>query len=146
MTLPVLLAVTTWGLLAAPAAQGDNKADLKVLAGTWDVVSFVIDGDKQALDNIKDIQLTFRPDGTWQVTKAGKLIDKGTFTIDGSAMPKKLTSRSSRPGAGDEPAIFEVQEDVLLFCYSSIADKRPTRFRSEKGSKFGMIVAIRATP
>jgi uncharacterized protein (TIGR03067 family) len=145
MIRPVLMA-SALVLLAVPAVRADNKADLKELAGTWNVVSLVSNGDKQKIDDVKDVQITFKEDGTWKVTKGGQVIDSGTFEIDGSKMPKQMTSRSSKPGTADEPAIFEVKEDVLLFCFSSNTNKRPTRFRSEKGSNFGMIVAIRETP
>jgi uncharacterized protein (TIGR03067 family) len=146
MIRPVPMAVVAWLLLVVPGVRADDQRDLKELAGTWNVVSFVMNGEKVPADNFKDLQLILKGDGTWKVTKAGEVLDEGTYTIDGTKMPKHLTSRSSKPGRKDEPAIFEVKEDVLLFCYSGTIDKRPTRFRSEKESNFGMIVAVRDNP
>lgn len=121
-------------LVAHAAAAGQPKKsakaedDLAKFQGTWQVVSFHINGE-QADIGIKSLRLTFKnkaassrfekKDGT-----TGE--EKMTFDIDATKSPKEITISDERIVLR---GIYRFDKDKLILCYfSKPNNKRPTSF------------------
>jgi uncharacterized protein (TIGR03067 family) len=132
-----LIAVPSVG--AAPLPSAD---DLKLMQGTWIVVSFHRGGSKlpdekttkMSLD-IKDDTFTFKGDGP-EDDPPGKV------KIDSTTKPKTLDLTIKAERIETIPFIFELDGDNLKLCWNEPANKgRPTAFDATKAT--GLLVLKR---
>lgn len=122
-------------ILFAPGASADDKADLKALAGKWEVTEADIEGKKDS-QTFKDVVLVIEND-TYSV-KVGGMEDKGTLKIDGSKKPKAMDITGSEgPNRGKTfLCLYELKDDTLTVCYSLDFTKRPAEMKTgEKSSR-----------
>ena len=130
VALALMLAV-----LFVPGASADDKADLKALAGKWDVAEADIEGKKDA-QTFKGVVLVIEND-TYSV-KVGGTEDKGTLKVDGSKKPKAMDITGSEgPNRGKTfLCLYELKDDTLTVCYSLDFKTRPTEIKTgEKSSR-----------
>jgi uncharacterized protein (TIGR03067 family) len=112
------------------AEPKDDKADLKKLAGTWQLVSEVVDGKEQSADYIKRIRWIIDDQGHWKVENDGKSIFTGDMKVYADRSPKAIDSTLT--GEGDAKgkvvrAIYEVDGDTLKQCWA-VEGERPRAF------------------
>lgn len=81
--------------------------------------------------------------GEYEVTVQGvEGVDRGLCALDTASNPKamKITGVSG-PNAGKVfPAIYELKGDTLRICYDLSGAKRPTEFKTSKGTKLYLVV------
>jgi uncharacterized protein (TIGR03067 family) len=128
--LAVLLAGLLLGTVAGDSA--DVKAERKKLQGTWQLVSEVLDGKEQPKEYVRQIKLTFDAEGNWRVEKDGKLLFRGTSTIDPAKTPKQLDSTLTAPETNKGKvvrAIYKVEGDTYTQCWA-VERPRPMAFKA----------------
>jgi uncharacterized protein (TIGR03067 family) len=112
------------------------KKDRKVYEGTWRVVSLEVDGNKAAEDDAKKIVVANKADGSWSIEVDGKVVAKGTSTIDPSKKPKTidLTITEGDDAGKTALGIYELDKDSRKVCISQSGKDRPTEFSSKPAS------------
>jgi uncharacterized protein (TIGR03067 family) len=130
-----LLAVLGAGLLAT--AVGSDPADVKAermrLQGTWQLVSEILDGTEQPPEYVRQIRFTFDAEGNWRVEKDGKLLFRGTSTIDPAKNPKELDSTLTAPEANKGMVVratYMVEGDTYTQCWA-VGRPRPVAFKAD---------------
>jgi uncharacterized protein (TIGR03067 family) len=127
-------ALLVLGLFVAGAGK-DDKAELKKLEGTWQLVSEVMDGKEQPAEHVKRIRWIFDDQGHWKVEDDGKTIFTGDMKIYPDRNPK--AADSTLTGAGDQKgkmvrAIYELDGDTLKQCWV-VEGERPRAFDPKPG-------------
>jgi uncharacterized protein (TIGR03067 family) len=117
-------------------AEGkDDKAELKKFAGTWQLVSEVMDGKEQPADYVKRIRWIFGDNGHWKVEDSGKVIFAGVLTVYPDKNPKAadstLTNEDEHKGKIVR-AIYELDGDTLKQCWV-VEGERPRAFDPQPG-------------
>jgi uncharacterized protein (TIGR03067 family) len=130
-----VLATLAAGLLvtAAVGEPPDLKAERARLQGTWQLVSETMDGQKQPPEYVRQIKLIFDAEGNWRVEKDGKLLFRGTSTIDPAKNPKELDSTHTEPEANKGSAvraIYKVEGDTYTQCWA-VGRPRPMAFKAD---------------
>jgi uncharacterized protein (TIGR03067 family) len=126
-------------VLATAFASADDKAELKALAGKWEVTDAEIDG-KKVTETFKSFELVIEA-GNYTV-KVGEQLDKGTITVDSSKKLKTMdVSGTEGPNRGKTyPCIYELKEDTLTICYGLDFQTRPTDIKTSEKSQRMIIV------
>jgi uncharacterized protein (TIGR03067 family) len=112
------------------------KADRKALAGTWQAVSYELDGKKAPAEDLQDVQLVIDADGKAIARKAGQAFIGGTTEIDPTRTPRAIDIAYTVGEIKGQTAlgIYEVKGDTLRICRSNPGKDRPTEFSSKPGS------------
>jgi uncharacterized protein (TIGR03067 family) len=140
MWTPAVLALTVGLLLgfAAPV-RADEEAiarGRKALAGTWQAVSYALDGQKVAAEDLKHVRLHFDADGLAIAQRDGKTFLASKTTIDPTMEPATMDiafiegNDKGRTSLG----LYRIEGDVLTICRSAPGKPRPSSFSSEPGS------------
>lgn len=141
-----LLAVLVIGLLLAAADQKEEavQAELKKLAGTWNVVSMERAGQKAPEEQLKAIDLRIVIQGNKLSAQAGKATSESTFVIDPGKQPRTIdtTDRNNKL----EKGIYRLEGDLLTICTSETGGERPTEFATKAGVAQLMFVLKRSKP
>jgi uncharacterized protein (TIGR03067 family) len=122
------------------------KEDRKTLAGTWQAVSYELDGKKAPADDLKDVQLVVDAEGKATAKRAGQTFIAGTTKIDPTKEPKTIDVSYLEGDIKRQTAlgIYEVKGDTLRICRAAPAKDRPTEFSSKPGSGHTLMVYKRA--
>jgi len=120
------------GTAARAAPQGKDDAvvrELKLLDGTWEVVSIVTDGQEVSRRADTGLySLTLEKGKFAYKTRDGKVLDDGTFRVDPAAEPKAIDL--SARGGMEVSGIYELKGDELKVC---VGKERPAKLTSEAG-------------
>jgi uncharacterized protein (TIGR03067 family) len=133
-----LLALCTLFLLTEGDDGKPSEKDLKLLNGTWKVVSMVHNG--KDIPNAEDHGITF--DGENVTIKEPNGGSKGKCTrLDPTKDPKEI---DLTPDGGGKKlqGIYELKGDELKLCLTR-SDERPSRFESKEGSNSRLVVLKR---
>src|SRR4051812_1587257 len=137
-----LLAVTSLfvGLGALPAA-GDAKDEAikkgrKELEGTWQSVTYALDGKKATAEDLKKIKLRFEPDGKATALRDGKPFIVSATKIDPGKSPKTIdVTFTAGQGKGKTSlGIYKIEGDPLTICRAAPGEARPKELASRPGS------------
>jgi uncharacterized protein (TIGR03067 family) len=140
----LLPAALTAGLFVPAEAKDEAvKKDMKLLQGTWSLISLERDGVAAPLP--KEAVRVITDDKYAMTLKPGLTIE-GTYTIDPAAKPKRMETTPSSGPYKDKPllGIYELDGDTLKICYASPGKERPTEFTSKEGSGWILSVHKRA--
>jgi len=120
-------------LLCTPVFADD---DAKALQGTWKAQKGELGGHPFPAEALKGITLKI-DGGNYVVTvSTDPRPDKGTYTLDPTAKPKKLTIKGVE-GANQGKtilAIYDLQGDTLEVCYDVTGMNFPTAMSTTEGS------------
>jgi len=121
--------------LLVTAEGNDDKAELKKFAGTWQLVSEVMDGKEQPVDYVKRIRWIIDDKGHWKVEDGGKVIFTGDMTVYPDRNPK--AADSTLTNEGDQKgkvvrAIYQLEGDTLKQCWT-VERERPQAFDTQPG-------------
>ena len=139
MLTPTLTAVAEVLLLlpglAEPAAGAARKG-VGELAGTWQAVTYALDGKAASAEDQKKIQLLIDRDGKARAELEGKTFIAGTIKADPGKTPKTMdiTYTQGQEKGKTSRAIYKIEGDRLTICRSAAGSPRPTAFASEPGS------------
>jgi uncharacterized protein (TIGR03067 family) len=130
LVLPICL------LIAAEPPKNDAKKDRELLQGEWQMVSGEREGRKLP-DNIVEGGKRRTEGDETTVEINGQVFMKAKFTIDPSKKPKTIDYRVSEGSNKDKmvPGIYEIDGDMVKFCFSAPDSERPTDFTAKEGSK-----------
>ena len=109
------------------------KKERAKMKGTWQVVSFEINGKKpRTEEQLKKFQLIVDADGKFTAQIDGKTINESTTEIDPTKAPKTLDySFTKGPVKGmTSLAIYELKDDTLTICAAEPGKERPTELSS----------------
>jgi RNA polymerase sigma factor (sigma-70 family) len=120
---------------AKPNQQTPTERELKLLEGTWEMITVASDGKKQNTPAGRTTQLTFRGEA-FTLERDGKVIAKGTLKVDPSKKPHPLDLTFSEGDMAGKTtlAIYEIQGDELQEGFAITGNERPTGFTTEKGN------------
>jgi uncharacterized protein (TIGR03067 family) len=109
----------------------DIENELKRFQGTWTQVAYERDGVKEPLDEQGWDPITTFTAEEFVVTLAdGSIPIKGTYRIDPTRNPKTVDWMDTIGEDAGETllAIYDLQEDRLIFCAAYPGLERPTEF------------------
>jgi len=111
-------------------------AGRRELTGTWQSVSYALDGKKASDDDMKKIQLVFDADGNTKALNDGKIFIASSTKIDPTANPATIDiTFTSGEGKGETAlGIYKIEDGVLTICRSAPGKARPAQFTSSPGS------------
>ena len=134
-------------LLHAAMASGDTKEqaikkERMRYAGTWQVESVEVDGNKLSDDQAKAFKVINELDGKWRIEQDGKVVARGTSEIDPTQKLKTVDLvQTEGEGKGQTIlGIYEFSGDTRKVCLAQAGNDRPTEFAASAGSK--QILAI----
>jgi uncharacterized protein (TIGR03067 family) len=139
----------SWIILVSSVAYADDpkddvKAEMKKLAGTWQVVP--LDGfekDETAKAAAKKLKIMIEGD-KYTVFEEGKAVEEGTLQIDPSKQPKtidmKVTKGDGKGKGRVVECIYQLEKDHLLLCTALPGKSRPEKFVSMAGSALTKLV------
>jgi|SRR5579862_473030 len=109
------------------------------LQGTWRPIEAELGGTKLPESVIASWRLDLG-DGKY-VLKGAESPDSGTVSTDESKKPRTMdVTGTDGPNKGKTfPCIYELDGDTLRICYDLSGKKRPTEFKTEKGTKLYMV-------
>jgi uncharacterized protein (TIGR03067 family) len=108
----------------------------KELTGTWQAVSYALDGDTASDEDMKRIQLSIDAAGKAAVLRDGKVLTAGTTTIDPTKNPMTLDVTYTEGDFKGLTAlgVYKIEADLLTICRAAPGKARPTEFASKPGS------------
>jgi uncharacterized protein (TIGR03067 family) len=119
-------------LVSMGRAAETPDAEMKKLAGTWQLVSAVNDGKQTPEEVVKKIRVIIK-DGKHTVYFDDKVVAKDVpFTVDTTKNPK--TTVDTLPDGKEIKGIYKLEEDMLTSCAAEVGKDRPTEFTSKPGS------------
>jgi uncharacterized protein (TIGR03067 family) len=106
------------------------------LAGTWEAVSYSLDGNKASDEDMKKIKLLIDAEGKTTAFREGKSFIASTTKLDPSANPMTIdmTYTEGDIKGRTAPGIYKIEGDLLTICRSAPDKPRPTEFASQPGS------------
>jgi uncharacterized protein (TIGR03067 family) len=130
-----LTAVVALFLSSMSAAETETaKKDLAQLQGKWAMVSGGAGGE---FVNSVIVTNSYRVcDGNQTtVVVGGQLLMKANFTLDASTTPKSINYQvTAGPNTGkSQLGIYELEGDILRFCFAAPGNARPTDFITKPG-------------
>lgn len=126
--------------------QGALEMELSKLQGMWRQTGFQADGDEQATDEVAADALTTINGNRFTVTAPdGKVLIKGTFTLDPEREPKLIdwTDTFGEDAGKTFPAIYTLENDRLVFCATDPKASRPAEFRTQKGQVLRILERVK---
>jgi len=110
-------------------------AGRRELTGTWQSISYALDGKKASDDDMKKIQLVFDAEGKTTALNDGKVFLASTTKIDPTAPPATIDIIFTEgDGKGTALGIYKIEDGVLTICRSAPGKPRPAEFASNPGS------------
>jgi uncharacterized protein (TIGR03067 family) len=133
-------------LLGSAAGQeGGAKKEQDRFQGTWRLVKLTsAEGPSPPEDVLAKTRFTFKGDRL-TVTQDGKQADEATFKIDPTKTPKAIDITAGQgPNKGKVSAgIYAFERDTLRICSAAPGQKRPTEFKSDRGSRTAVLLLRR---
>ena len=124
------------------------KIGRQELAGTWQAVSYALDGNKATEDQMSRTRLVFDAEGNGAASLDGKVFIAAKTKIDPLDNPPAIDFSYV---VGDfkgqtSLGIYEVENDKLSICRALPGKPRPTKFESTAGSGLTLMTYSRVKP
>lgn len=146
----VVLGSAVLATAAAPddAPQQAIEKDRQQIAGTWQVVSLVIDGNQAADQDARKLTVVNGTDGTWSLRLEGQEITKGTSTFDPTKKPKTIDFTVTEGESKGESyrGIYELGESTRKMCFAPAGEERPSEFTARPGTQHISVKFERVKP
>lgn len=106
------------------------------LAGTWQAVSYALDGKAASADDMKKVKLVIDAEGKTSAYNGDQLFIASTTEIDPSQVPMTMDISYTEGANRGKTAlgIYKIEDDLLTICRSGPGQARPTQFASDAGS------------
>jgi uncharacterized protein (TIGR03067 family) len=111
-------------------------AGRRELAGTWQAVSYALDGKPASSDDMKQIKLIIDAQGKTSAFRGDQLFIASTTEIDPSQSPMTMDITFTIGDNNGKTAlgIYKIEGGVLTICRSGPGQPRPNEFASDPGS------------
>lgn len=112
------------------------EAGRKELAGTWQAVTYALDGNKASDEDMKKVQLVIDADGKTEAKSEGKVFIASMTRINPAQDPMTMdiTFTVGKAKGKMALAIYKIENDVLTICRGDPGQARPTEYASTPGS------------
>ena len=106
------------------------------LAGTWQAVSYALNGNKATDQDMKKIQLVIDAEGKTSALRESKVFIASTTKIDPTQGPMTIdmTYTEGDPKGTTSLGIYKIEDDLLTICRATPGKARPAEFTSKPGS------------
>ena len=138
--MPILfvIAIATGHVQAFPTNADDlkpKKDDATAMVGKWAITSAELAGQALPAEVTKSMTLILEK-GKYTL-KSPSPDDIGTTSIDATKTPKEIDIKGSEgPNKGRTMlAIYILEGETMKICYDTEGKKRPTEFKTAKGTK-----------
>jgi uncharacterized protein (TIGR03067 family) len=117
------------------------------LSGTWQAISYALDGTKASDEDMKRIKLVIDADGHATALRDGKVFIAAATDIDPTKTPITIDFSYTEGDIKGKTAlgIYKIENDLLTICRTSPGDARPTEFTSKPGSGHTLMTYRRET-
>jgi uncharacterized protein (TIGR03067 family) len=124
------------------------EAARRELAGTWQAVSYALDGNKASDEDMKKIKLSIDESGKTSASRDGKVFIASTIKIDPSNNPMLIDMTYTVGDIKGQTAlgIYKIEDDVLTICRAGPNHPRPAEFASAPGSGHTLMSYRREKP
>jgi uncharacterized protein (TIGR03067 family) len=118
------------------------------LAGTWQAVSYALDGNKASEEDMKKIQLVIDAKGNTEARSDGKVFIASATKLDPTQNPMTIDIAFTEgdPKGKTALGIYKIEGDLLTICRSAPGKARPTEFASAVGSGHTLMTYTREKP
>jgi uncharacterized protein (TIGR03067 family) len=132
-------------VIAAAGAQETVKKEMAQLEGEWSMVSGELNGVAIPEEFVKSGKRVAR-DGETTITFGERVNFKAKFSIDPSRKPRTIDyTMTEGPTKGKiHLGIYELDGDMVKFCFAAPGGDRPTEFTAKEGSQRTLSVWKRA--
>jgi uncharacterized protein (TIGR03067 family) len=122
-------------VLVCPAVADEATGDLKKMVGTWEAMSYTVDGKKWDEKDLKTVKLIIKGVGENELVQGDKTFH-ATYKLDETTSPKAIDFTRTRGADKGKKrlGIYELDGDKLRFCVGPVGGERPRKFASEPGS------------
>ncbi len=122
----------------------DPASDLQAVQGHWKPTRAEIAGQPMPDAFVQSVHLNLS-NGKYEVL-VGEKPDRGTYTIDASSTPKRMTIVGTEgPNVGKTfPAIYDIKADTLRICYDLSGTKAPGEFKTIPGTRLYLVTYRRS--
>jgi uncharacterized protein (TIGR03067 family) len=106
------------------------------MAGTWQAVSYALNGEKASEEDLMKIKLIFDANGKAMALRDGKVFLASTTKIDPTKTPMTVDIVYTEGDLKDKTShgIYKIEGDLLTICRAPQDKARPTEFSSKPGS------------
>jgi uncharacterized protein (TIGR03067 family) len=116
----------------APEAETPGEKDLKLMQGTWLLVTAEEDGKPSGKDT-KGVKLEVK-DKTLTIVEDGERKESGNFKLDAGKKPKQIDLTPTKEEATTIEGIYSVTAEELKICFMKGQKRtRPTELSSKGG-------------
>ena len=111
------------------------KGDLTLLTGKWDIVKAESDGEDWS-NPYKWAKFEIAAGGKYTFAMVAVGEESGTITVDSEKNPKEMDLMAATGLAKNQvqEAIYKLEGDELMICFSMIYGRRPTEFQTKPDS------------
>jgi len=112
------------------------EVGLRELAGTWQAVTYALDGNAASPEDMAKIKLSVEPDGRATALREGRPFIAAASTLDPTTSPMNIDFSYSLGELNGQtaPGIYKIEDDLLTICRSAPGQARPAEFSSKPGS------------
>jgi uncharacterized protein (TIGR03067 family) len=130
------------------AGEALTEVARQEMAGTWQAVSYALDGKQASEEDLKNIQLKIDAAGATTALQNGKPFIASTTSIDPSRDPSTIDMKFTFGDAKGKRAlgIYKIEDDLLTICRSGPGQQRPTEFASRPGTGHTLMSYRREKP
>ena len=131
------LSVIVFLILIGPGgAQDANKKAMALLEGEWSMVSGEANGFAMPEQAVKSGKRTAK-DGETTITIGGQVYFKAKYSINPTKKPMEIDYMMTEgPTKGKTHlGIYELDKDMVKFCFAAPGKDRPTEFSAKEGSQ-----------
>ena len=137
------------GLLLGVPADGDAKAELAKLQGTWRIVAIEENGKSAPEEAVRSLKGTVIVEGDKHTLKYGER-SQGTVTVavNPEADPKHydMTIPEGPQKGTIQRGIYELKDGTWKYCQDKGGKGRPTEFSGKAGSGWVLVVMKKVEP
>jgi len=122
-------------LVGAAGPQDAVKKEMAQLDGEWSMVLGEANGQSMPKETVQ-IGKRVAKDGETTITFGGQIYFKAKFTVDPTKKPKSIDYMMTEgPTKGKtQLGIYELEGDMVKFCFAAPGKDRPTEFSAKEGS------------
>jgi uncharacterized protein (TIGR03067 family) len=119
-----------------PVKDARIEVGFQEMTGTWEAVSYALDGEKATDEDLKKIRLTIDAHGMAKAFREGQTFIASTMKIDTTVDPMNmdLSFTEGEPKGKSALGIYKIEDDLLTICRAAPGKTRPTGFASNPGS------------